>query len=245
VTRIPAIMQDDGDTDASADDGKTMSLLGGVTGGDDALDGVIVDEPENHGRSPWVHTIALLLIVATLGAGALYFMRSTQDDIEVRGTAGLSSRIDEALGRLTNAQVMSDDDPLSRRSVDSLFTDTDRVLAIFASDPAEKQVPVQYIKKNPFSIRVQRIESESGQAEPQIDLEARKRMARLEQAYRGLQLQSVVDMRVPVAVINGDMYRPGDTIDGFQVAAISSKHQAVKLQAEGRDWVLRMKTQSN
>jgi len=245
VTRFPGMPDPEQDNPAPDESNKSMSLLGGVGGGDDALDGVIVDEPDTPGRSPWVQTIVLLTIVAALGAGALYFMRSTQDDIEVRGTAGLSSRIDAALGRLTNAELMSDDDPLSQRSVDSLFSDTDRVLAIFASDPAEKQVPIQFIKKNPFSIRVQRVVAETGEAEPQVDMEARRRMAKLEQSFKRLQLQSVVDMRVPVAVINGDMYRRGDQVEGFSIAAISSKHQAVKLNAEGRDWVLRMKTQAN
>lgn len=244
MTRFPGMPDPEHDNPAPDEAGKTMSLLSGM-GGDDALDGVIVDEPDSHGRSPWIQTIVLLTIVATLGAGALYFMRSTQDDIEVRGTAGLSSRIDAALGRLTNADLMSEDDPLSPRAVDRLFSDTDRVLAIFASDPAEKQVPVQYIKKNPFSIRVQRLVAETGEPEPQIDLEARRRMAQLEQSFKRLQLQSVVDMRVPVAVINGDMYRRGDQIEGFSITAISSKHQAVKLNAQGRDWVLRMKTQAN
>ncbi|MEM6756961.1 MAG: hypothetical protein AAF586_07325 [Planctomycetota bacterium] len=239
MSRLPGMMDtNDGATDDESS--KSMSLMSGVTGGDDALDGVIVDEPDTPGRSPWVQTAILLVIVACLGAGALYFMRSSQDDIETHASGDLTSRIDEALGKLTNAELMSADDPYSPDSVNRLFSNTDRVLAIFAADPAEKQVPVEYIKKNPFSIRVQRIVEETGEPQEQIDIAAQQRLAKLEQSFRSLQLQSVVDMRVPVAVINGEMYRRGDTIDMFYVSAISSKHQAVKLEAENRDWVLRM-----
>jgi hypothetical protein len=241
VTTISGLLNDKQPKD-DPDDDQSMSLLTGVAGGGDALDGVIVDEGDAAGRSPWVHTLALLAVVAVLGAGALYFMRSTQDNIEARGTAGLATKIEDTLARLTNADVMSPDDPLSAQSVNTLFSDTDRVLAIFAANPAEKQVPVHLIKKNPFSIRVQRIVEETGEPEPEVDLEARQRMAQFEQAFKRLELQSVVDMRVPVAVINGDMYRKGDHLHGFFVAAISSKHQAVKLTAAGRDWVLRMET---
>ncbi|MEM0913092.1 MAG: hypothetical protein AAGB29_01695 [Planctomycetota bacterium] len=238
MTRLPGMIDTQDDPTPDDQSSRSMSLMSG--GGDDALDGVIVDEPDTPGRSPWVQTVVLLLIVAALGAGALYFMRTTQDDIEARGTGDLASRIDLALGKLTNAQVMADDDPYSNASVNRLFSNTDRVLAIFAADPAEKQVPVEYIKKNPFSLRVQRVAEETGEAEPQIDLAAQKRLAELQQALKRLELQSVVDMRVPVAVINGEMYRKGDRIDAFYVSAISSKHQAVQLKADDQKFVLRM-----
>ncbi|MEM6333801.1 MAG: hypothetical protein AAF823_10735 [Planctomycetota bacterium] len=236
-------MGDDESSVAPDESNKSMSLMGGVGGGDDALDGVIVDETPSAGRSPWVQTFILLALVAALGGGAIYVMRAAQDSVQTRGTDGLASRIDDALGRLTNASVMRDDDPYSPRAVNELFSDTDRVLAIFATDPTEKQVPVGLLKKNPFSLRVQRVVTETGEAAPEIDLAEQKRQAELRQAYRRLKLQSVIDMRVPVAVINGDMYRVGQQIEGFEIAAISSRNQAVKLTAGGRDWVLRMETQ--
>ncbi|MEL6312082.1 MAG: hypothetical protein AAFQ17_06940, partial [Pseudomonadota bacterium] len=65
MTRIPGMppLGDDESVDASDESNKSMSLMGGVGGGDDALDGVIVDETPTPGRSPWVQTIILLAIV--------------------------------------------------------------------------------------------------------------------------------------------------------------------------------------
>lgn len=64
------------------------------------------------------------------------------------------------------------------------------------------------------------------------------RSEQLLELARELQLQSVIQGSVPMAVINGRVLRVGDSIEGFEIASFGPR--SAKVTREGKSFVLRM-----
>src|SRR5690606_35865728 len=79
----------------------------------------------------------------------LYGMRLTQSDMGVV-TKDVEKRIDQVLAKLGKPD-RDGSNPLGQEALKSLFGDTDAIVAMFADDPTRQQVPIEYVKKNPFA----------------------------------------------------------------------------------------------
>lgn len=219
--------------DETADDHpQTMSLMTGVASGgagglsDADLLGVDANQGSRLNQSTMV-----LIAVAIVAAGSLYLMRLTQGDLSAGTSNKVEIKIEQALAKLTQPAALAKDDPLQRARIQALFSDTDTIVAMFAADTSAHQVPVEYVKKNPFELAG----TDTGTGVVAIDTSARdhaRRIQALRQDLAKLSLQTImVSGNRNVAVINGEFYQPGEAIGEFTIVSMDT--MTVNLQAAG------------
>ncbi len=118
-----------------------------------------------------------------------------------------------------------------------------RVLAELEMSDMLVQIPPEYAGSNPFFLGIQREDPNAGR---QADAAERERQRRQEQARRAaearlaqitgaldrLRLGTIVTGRVPVATINDEIVRVGDTVDDL-FTVVEIQPAAVTLEADG------------
>lgn len=176
----------------------------------------------------------LLLAGAVLVAVATLFVMRKTGATTVDGTlSAVELQIEKALAQIGGTASAGD--------VGMLMRDTDDVIAVFAYDPAEKQVELVDLARNPFVMHMELDESSEDPA-ASSSLEAQQRQMRvmkLRAELAEMKLQTVMDGRVPMAVISGKVVKPRDQLGSFRVALI--ERNRVILAAEGNTYLLQMK----
>lgn len=159
-------------------------------------------------RRPLPQSALVMAAVALVAAGALLVMRSL----------GLGVKLDFVDVKL--------DYPVS--DAQSLTSEHEKLLRDLDMGVAEVQVPLQAVQKNPFAILAEQPveptpkDLESPSVQLRRELAARKR--KVEEAFSKLRLQSVLSGTVPVARVNHQTVRVGDTLDdAFVVRAIDGR----------------------
>lgn len=211
---------------------RTMTLMGGVVSEDpDAFD----DQTPLSAENKLLNKGSLLIIlVAALAAGSIYLMRLSVGSSlhEDNSTRQAEARVETWLGKLSHPDQIAKDDPMRPANIRNLFANTDSIIKMFASDFSGEQVPIKYVKKNPFELV-------SGKPSiSETDAEEQLAMRQLRSSLKSLTLQSVLGGSDPVAVINSNLKRVGDTIGQFKIVSIGEL--SVKLQAKGKTFELRM-----
>jgi len=231
----------------SSDEQPSAMSLSGVMSGDampEADDLAFVDEPKRASKSTTEGILLVVLLVA-VGGAALWVMRMSTGNISDSAvTREVEAKIEQTLAKMSRPELLHPTDPLKAENMRSLFADTEAVVAIFNEDPADKQVPLTLVKKNPFDVSIIKPKP----VEPEVaavmdtpedpDRAARERRLRLAAEVSRLRLQSVVGGRMPVAVINDQLFRVGQTVNGFEITRIHD--MAVRLTAEGETFQLKM-----
>jgi hypothetical protein len=213
----------DGTTSSGNETGAAMSMMGGVVrpeGLPEAEEFGIIEKSKARGKFFNQGTL-LIVVVFIIAAATLYGMRISQRDEGASAQAKTAeAKVDQALAKLAG----STDGGTS--SIESIFQDTDKIVSMFSVDLTEHQVPVRYIKKNPFVLPVfhsVRTDHDDAQAVSAMSTKAERRRAQeLRQELGGLVLQSVMQGVRPVAIISGDLVQPGQQIGSFTVRAINS-----------------------
>jgi len=178
----------------------------------------------------------LIVGLAVLGMTVIWGMRLGRGELSGKlSDAQIEARIEQALARLTKPQTLSDDDPLLRQNIQSLLSDTDSIVKLLANDPAKNQVPIEYVKKNPFDMGLAAVADGAGSQRQQDEM-----VKRLSAELGRLKLQSIVSGRMPIAMINDQMCRVGDRVGSFTVTAIRQAELAVDLAAAGLTFNLTM-----
>lgn len=221
---------------------QSMSLLGGVANHDhlpQADDFGDVDAP--HGGGGLSRGTLAVILVALVALGALYAMRVMQGEVGATSDGQVEARMEQILAKLDNPDALDESDPLHPSNMQTLFQDTDAIVASLEIDLAGRQVPAEYVKKNPFTLPI-----EEEAPEPEVDPDAAERqrqaeLRRLEGEVERLNLQSVMGSGSnPVAVIDGEIHRPGDAIRGFEITRIDATAQTVTLEQNGHAFTLSM-----
>lgn len=172
--------------------------------------------------------IVLAIVVIVAGAGLVTMRR-----------IGLGSKIE-----LTKLTI---DYPVDG----ALNLDHQKVLEELSAKQIANQVPVDKVQKNPFlwdpSMTKTTMAKETTKAPtgPDPAAEAARIAAenrrKIDTKFNTLKLNSVMDGRVPVAIVSGTMVRVGEQIEGmFIVGAIRPKERTVELLADGRTYTLVM-----
>lgn len=240
-----------GDAASVPDEEKTLSLMSGVARPEGLPEAADLDLQSMKTGSRMLNQGTLVVVAVFLvAAGSLYAMRLSQSDNETDPAAKeVEARVDQALAKLTKTPTLGQDNPLRRDNLDALFDNTEQVVAMFVSDPTTQQVPIEYVKKNPFTIPITRADpSLSGTAADNqvgLDREARERLRKLQFEFADLELQTVMRGRVPIAIISDQMLRPGDLVGSFTVKAIHVDSLSVDLENEGRIYTLTMENAAN
>ncbi len=220
---------------------KTLSLMGGIVrpeGMATADEADFSNVGKGHGFLS--QGTILILAVALLAAGGIYLLRISQGEVGISTESKLfEAKIEQALVKLSNPTVLPSDDPLLARNIKSLFADTDSVVSMFSDNHVNRQVPLEYVKKNPFAAISERKIVETGEPGEVVNVSERqhqKEMRRLAEEFKGLKLDAVMQGRVPVAIINGAIVQPGQTVGSFTVKAITGL--GVELEAMEQSYTL-------
>lgn len=181
---------------------------------------------------------ATIVLVGTLlvGAGILTAMRWL-------GTKSSSLGVDQAIEKTVNDFLgRSTKSAVGGRSADSI-EDPDAMLNSLTDDRTESQVQLEYVKKNPFVLRLARTTKTTEAGPETVDLAAQREAARIAELRRSL-AKSVSSMRLSsimgqadkrVAVLDNLVVQVGDTVRGtFQVMDITAFE--VVLQADGMEF---------
>ena len=135
-----------------------------------------------------------------------------------------------------------DDRPGERDAdADDPFSDSKKIVALFAQDPSTKQVAPDKVQKNPFELLLDR--SRTPVVKPAADPSEKEHLARISKLraeLNKLTLQSVLQGPEPMAIISTRVVRIGDRIGPFTVAEI--RRSAAVLTAENNSWTLTMES---
>lgn len=244
MTGMPPNENRDVQANGAADsEPQSLSLLGGVAKMDELTEAERLEmEGGSGGSNPFGQGALIIALVVLVAGGVLYGMRLAQGELSADGDQQVEARVEAALARLTQPQTMRADDPLAQQNLRALFDDTDTIVAMFATDRTANQVPVDYVQKNPFRMHVdeqQVIEKPKDTGPSEAERKARRR-AQLEREIQDLRLQSVMRGRTPIAIINNEFLREGQTIGSFKVTSISAEKLTVVLENEDDRFTLSM-----
>jgi len=180
---------------------------------------------------------ATVVLVGTLlvGAGILTGMRWL-------GTRSLSLGVDKAIEK-TVSEFLGRSTPSVVKSASADSNATERMLNSLTDDRTEGQVSLEFVKKNPFVLRLARPTTTGPTDDGGIDLAAAREQARLEERRRtlrrnvhGMRLSSIMGQPGKrVAVLNNLVVQVGDTIDQtYEIKDITAFE--VVLQADGMEF---------
>lgn len=221
----------DGDEEESP---STMSLMSGVAQPDRAEPGVLgldTGEGESDAGSKLPQSTLLILAIVVVAGGALWFMRMSQSDLGGdRIDAEVRAKIDQAVAKFSNRAAMSPDDPINPDNIDELFADTEAVVAMFATDYTQNQVPVEFVKKNPFVLDRPKPTESAAAPSNNRDLERQYQqwLSDRRREIQKLNLEAVMGGSTPVAIVDGESVRVGQRLGNFEVVAIEA--QTMRLQ---------------
>jgi hypothetical protein len=229
--------------DASDDDSPGQAPLSSMMNGSDEQPlGLEADEQDTPAAGRSVNSsVVIVLVVAGVLGGALFLLSQLQssgiDDMSV--DAELTAKVEQYLGTGSGTGSANTNADAEQTSQTTLFKNTDVILAMFARDLGEKQVPVEFVKKNPFRLQLPETPDVPAQQTGGNGEKAhQKRLAELNQKAGRLNLQSVMGGAQPVAVIDGELYQVGDDIGPFTIITIDRLR--VRLKAAGQMFNLTM-----
>lgn len=181
----------------------------------------------------------LLLVVLLIAGGSIYLMRLSQTEASTNGASKeVEARIEQAIAKLMNKDAMAENDSLSRKNIDALLEKPEQVMSVLNADPSRKQVPLEFVQKNPFMLpsgKAVAAEVSEGPAPARTNEISRK----IEKELKELKLQSVMNGgRTPVALINNQLVQPGQTLGSFTVKAITG--MTVELAIDDKVFKLNM-----
>lgn len=221
---------------------KTLSLLTGVAASSSPPTEAELLESGGSKGLPMGRGAAVIAAVAVIAAGSVWMMRATQGEIAVAGGQEAESRIENFVAKRSQRDKLGENHPLSDQNMEALFQDADAVVAMFASDVSEKQVPLEYVKKNPFQL----LSSKPTAGPAPVDNSQFARDRRLQELSTELgryKLYSVMTGPRNVAVINGDFVQERQRLGSFTVAKIEPL--SVTLSAAGETFRLTIETDPN
>ena len=234
--------------DAAADDQETVKTLSMMSGGTDLADdaGPDLDLDGGDGRPRISQGTLLLITVLAIGAAGVLVMRQLQGDLSAVPLAReVEKVIDDWLRQAKGPAASGTQAPGAPAALDALLDDTDEMLASFVDDPEERQVPLEYVKKNPFmlpedpppapavpvAVATAPKPADEGRARDQ----QRRRL--LEQEYGRLKLQAIMSSRTrPMAMVDGQVVGIGHRIGSFTVKRIGTR--TVELSAGDETFVI-------
>ncbi|MCC6581604.1 MAG: hypothetical protein IT440_14320 [Phycisphaeraceae bacterium] len=223
-------------TSSSQNEPETLSLMGGILRESALQETDELAPPPGFGKSVSQGTLLLLLIVVIAG-GTLYAMRQS-----TRGMWGdvvstdVEAKVEAALARFAGH-------PEAGAKVGAWFEDSSVFVRLFDYDVAQRQVPLEQVRKNPFRLVLAAEPARSVRPgdDNQAKTQARaQRKQKLELELKTYNLQTVMRGRIPVAIVSGQFVRQGQSLGSFTVKAIDQ--MSVRLEADNEEYTLNMNT---
>jgi hypothetical protein len=223
-------------------DEEPLSMSLSSMGGDGDEEG-FVTVPEESGGGLLSHTTLLVVVVAVVATASLYLMRATQGDLSASAELEeIEAKIQTTLTRLNSPNLLQEGDPLLAENLNALLTPTEDMTAIFEHDVRDQQVPIEDVKKDPFSLALGDDSLAAANITGTGDDLGRK-LEKYRTELRGYALQSIMAGSRNIAVIGGEFYKQGDTLGSFRITAIDKF--AVYLEAAGAPFELTLRDGGN
>lgn len=206
----------------STDEEEQMSMtLSGIgrSGGEAIHSENGYDTAAESGGGLLSHTTLLVAVVAIVAAGSLYLMRASQGSLaSSQDVQDIEAKIATTLNRLNKPALLPDGDPLLAENLSALLEPTEDITAIFEHDVREQQVPIEQVKKDPFSLTLVDDSTNTGMQDTSRDND--RRLVKLNDELRKLDLQSIMVGSRNIAVIGGEFYKKGDRIGSFTITGM-------------------------
>ncbi len=219
------------------DDDAVSMTLSSIGRGDAELDNLDVGS-DSGGGGLLSNTTLIIVVVAVVAAGSLYLMRATQTSLTGgQEVSDIETKIATTLARLNSPTLLEEGDPLKAENLSALLTPTEDVTAIFEHDVRDQQVPIEQVKKDPFSLAMGDNTLEATQvnnAAEQLD----KQLEKYRNEVGRLDLQSIMVGSKNIAVIGGEFYKQGDHVGSFRITGIDKF--TVYLEASGAPFELKL-----
>lgn len=234
--------QDDNPNALSTQDNdaqEPMSMtLSGIGRGDPLPEDAAYEEVSaSSGGGLLSHSTLLIVAVAVVAAGSLFLMRAFQGDLDSGDeTQEIEAKIANALDRLNKPSLLLADDPLLTENLNALLTPTEEITAIFEHDVRDQQVPIDQVKKNPFSLAF----ADNGLSDNTDNRQSNRKLAKLRAEADSLDIQSIMLGARNIAVINGEFYKRGDRLGSFTITEIEKF--TVHLEAGGASFELSLQS---
>ena len=233
--------QDNALIPSTEDEQEPLSMTLSGIGRGDALPGEGYESTGTTGGGGLLsHTTLIIAAVAVVAAGSLYLMRAAQGDLSnTKESQEIEAKIATTLERLNKPSLLPDSDPLLAENLSALLAPTDEVTAIFEHDVREQQVPIEEVKKDPFSLTL----ADNGLDTSAQDTgqQTNRRLAKLNEELDGLDLQSIMLGARNIAVIGGEFYKRGDRLGNFTITEIQKF--TVYLESGGTPFELTLQNQ--
>lgn len=228
---------------------KTMPLMSGAVGPEGLPQPADLELTSMKPPSKLLNQGTLLIVgLFVIGAVSLFAMRVGQADITGRIVSqDIEAKIEQALIKLSRPDALDKGDALAPGNMDKTLSDMDQFVEMFVHDSTEQQVPLRYVKKNPFVLPVYKSsQPEVAGRDPSEEEKERQRQARktqLEMELGGLELRSVLQSAGnPIAIIGEGFYQQGQSVGSFTITQIDQL--SVMLTSEGYEFKLEMKESS-
>ncbi len=216
---------DNAHDDGDGDEPQSMSLMGGIAGGGALPGGEFAMSAGHESKKLTQQSVLIGLTVTVVAFGALMLMRVTQKDASAAGVSAETVQfMTELDSRIANMDKMAETDPLNPVNIKRLFQDTDDIVAAIQDDPTKKQVPLDQVQMNPFTVVNARPNTRVVVDDAAV-LEA-QRATKLQTLYSELariEIQSLVGGSRPAAFIGGDLYKVGDKLGSFVIRDIDNR----------------------
>ena len=206
----------------------TMSLLGGIAKGSDSIaDGDLplgLEPSTAEERNFLGQTKILIAVVVVIAVGAIYAMRLTQSDMTADASAqATETKMDNWLTKLQSPDLMDPNDPLRAAKMNSIFNaESSLIVERIGFDVSQTQVPVRFVKKNPFMLSLAGQQAGDG-GSSRANLNA----AAVAQQERQAQLQAELDKchvnsimtssKGKFAMIDSELYQVGNHLGSFVI----------------------------
>jgi len=167
------------------------------------------------------HSAFVIVVVAVVAAAVLGAMRLTGGKMGATTDATIEGKIDDALIKLKNQQHLAAGDPLLEMGNRVMPAST---VIRTLTDHEPPQVPIEYVQKNPFVFGVRKPEPTKAVApKPKVDDSARIK-DQIRREVGKLQIDMIMaGTEEKAVVINGEIYKVGDSISIFRVESIEAE----------------------
>ena len=234
------------EADNAKETGGALTLMSGVVTPEGLPEAETFDFEKGSGKRKFLNQgTMLILVIAVIAAGTLYGMRISQREVAPSAnTKKAEQKINEALKRLSKPKAVVANDPLALNNIEQLFDKTDKIVSVITGDLTQRQVPVNFVQKNPFVIPTFKSISPRGMSKAERDAEKKRQKLKMqiEKELNTLELQSIMQGARPVAIISGELVEPGQKIGRFKVKKI--RDVAVDLEYRGEAYRLMMEDKS-
>lgn len=218
-----------------------MTLGGMGLGVDDQVEQPYDDQSAGSGGGLLTNTTLILIAVVLVAGGSLYAMRAMKGNLSSSDgdLKDIEAKIESTLSRLNSPDLLPDNDPLNESNLSALLTPTEDMTAIFEHDVRDQQVPIEDVKKDPFSLAILDGSKNAVQDTNRVT-DRQKLEEKLSKEAATLDLQSIMLGKRHIAVIGGEFYKQGDRLGSFTVTGIDKF--TVYLEAQGMPFKLSLES---